>query len=123
MRHCPKCGEGLIEGVCPGCGYGQRKAKGSGSTDPLRGTCEHFDRGQRCAEPAPYSSSTTGSGPWYCVTHFPAFKGWNIGRERTEPPAGFEALRALTKRVPTGPKKLDLEAELERDAIQREPRT
>ena len=129
MRDCPTpgCTNVLADNaiVCNACGWEAPRATPAGKKapyDPLHGICEHVDRGERCAAPAGVSASTHGSGPRYCYRHFPLFVGRYSAGGRTPPPNGFEALRALTKRVPAGPVKPDYEAELEREAIREEPR-
>jgi hypothetical protein len=106
MRDCPQCGSPVDGLRCGACGYGDVGAP-QHPFDPLHFACASVDRGQRCASPGSISSSTSGSGPWYCYRHAPAFRA--LTSDRTHPPQGFDALR-----------RIDTDAIAERMAIQDE---
>lgn len=121
MKDCPGCSKPLSDRaiVCNGCGWeAPKRSKKAEAFDPLHGTCEHTDRGQRCVAKAPFSMSTLGGGPWFCFDHFPPFTNWSSTR-RTPPPGGFESLRTLTRGLRV-PQQLDFEGEAERNALQTE---
>ena len=75
QRECPKC-HGLLEddGSCS-CGYGVKRrsavipSKPAG--DGLTGqTCAWSDYGRSCPSRGTVSSTTNGSGSWYCREHW-----------------------------------------------------
>jgi hypothetical protein len=98
--------------ACNGCGWSKPGAKKAALPHLRYGLCEHDDRGQLCAKPGSLSSSTLGSGPWFCSEHYPPFRG--MRSSHTPPPAGFRTLRSAL------PKRPDPEGDAERAAIESE---
>ena len=118
MRDCPKCGDPIADrqDACSGCGWTKPGRKAAAAAfDPLHFLCSHEDRGERCAKPGTLSSSTLGGGPWFCAEHFPPFKAAAAPRYHQAPAGFFRSVRTLLPRKP------DLEADAEREAIQAEP--
>lgn len=84
MKDCPKCRAHVDGLTCGKCGYSEVERP----INPDRWRCADTELGQRCANNAPFSSSTHGDGPWYCQQHFPAFRGWSD--KRADPPPGWK---------------------------------
>jgi hypothetical protein len=118
----------VVDGVeCGYCGYREIALDGE---DPNRvlityggggsvsvSRCANVQLGLRCADPGTLSTTTRagidGKTPWYCRKHFrPLLDGAH--NELSAPPRGFQALKAIVRRVD------DPAADAERAAIQHE---
>lgn len=85
--------------------------------DPDHGRCAYELLGQRCTLRGVFAPP--GGGHWYCREHWPKARS----ADSTPPPGGFQVLREIIEaHGPQRPKKLDLESEAERLAIQNEGR-
>lgn len=74
-EHCPKCHVPLKESgnACAECGWSrrvQRAESREAPPDPNRYRCAWEADGKRCKYPGNLSSSTNGTGPYYCRWHF-----------------------------------------------------
>lgn len=69
-KECPKCGTEHRSAIrkC-GCGYVWQAPKLGPAIDPMHGCCDYNQNGRRCHYAGAWSSSTVGTGPWYCTHH------------------------------------------------------
>jgi hypothetical protein len=98
MKDCPECSTPVDGMTCPKCGYTEDPSSNAKNSSGDWWRCAHaYVGGERCDKPGSLSSSTHGTGPWYCHEHFPPFMKWNQV-QRSEPPGGFDALKEVLRK-------------------------
>ena len=99
-KYCPYCQQPLEDdGSCPGCSYGRKRQQAKPPPERPR-LCAWNNHGDPCHAIGHLSTSTNGSGPWYCRSHFARLMGWPSWQAAVTEDSQAEVDERVNKLVP-----------------------